>query len=316
MKAVAGRLLRRVAASTGLVDGAIRLSGDRVRILTYHGVSPHTLDPRLFRAQLAFIAARFDCFWVSELPALLDGKLRLTRPPLVITFDDGLLGFATHAAPALADAGLKATLFVVSDLFDEPHMMWNHELRCRLTLAKNAALPPELGIDSPDGAARAAQIVRLVETAKGWSEERRRALLDTLRAACPSPAWEPWMLDRYRLMGRDDVRALPAVVEIGSHSRTHPILSRISDERARDEIFGSRAALEALLGRPVVSFCYPDGDHCERDVALARQAYAVAVGRDEALATSRSNRHDLPRIPAATDMDSFAWRMVRPAGGS
>ena len=53
---------------------------------------------------------------------------------------------------------------------------------------------------------------------------------------------------------------LAAGHEIGSHSRTHPYLSRLSVAGARQEITDSRKQLEDLFGRSIQHFCYPYGD--------------------------------------------------------
>ncbi len=53
---------------------------------------------------------------------------------------------------------------------------------------------------------------------------------------------------------------LAAGHDIGSHTLTHPYLSQIPPERAREEIAASRKKLEDLFGRPVWHFCYPYGD--------------------------------------------------------
>ena len=53
---------------------------------------------------------------------------------------------------------------------------------------------------------------------------------------------------------------LAAGHEIGSHSLSHPFLTRISPDRAREEITASRKKLEDMFGRPVHHFCYPYGD--------------------------------------------------------
>jgi peptidoglycan/xylan/chitin deacetylase (PgdA/CDA1 family) len=305
-----------MAVASGVIDAAIRMTAGRVRIIAYHGVSPFGLDPELFARQLAYVARRFESFWVSELPALFEGRRRPRRPPIVLTFDDGLRSFAQRAVPALRANGLKATVYVVSDLLDGESMLWTHELTCRLLLSPDGALPPGAGPLPAERGARMARVREFVSAVKQWNDVRRTELMAALRAAWPRPAWEPWMRDLYQVMSREELSALPAdIVEVGSHTRTHPILPRLSDERAREEIQGSRPALESILGRPVESFCYPNGDLSPRDLGYVREAYAIAVGGEEGLASGRSDRHALPRISEATDMTTFAWRMVRPYRG-
>ncbi len=63
------------------------------------------------------------------------------------------------------------------------------------------------------------------------------------------------------LMDTDEVRAwLGAGHAIGSHSRTHPWLTRVPVEVAREEVWSSRRILEDRFGVAVEHFCYPYGD--------------------------------------------------------
>jgi len=76
-----------------------------------------------------------------------------------------------------------------------------------------------------------------------------------------------------QLMGWDEARALAAEgMEIGSHSRTHPFLTSLSESEMEREIRGSKDLIEDRLGRPVRFFSYPHGLHdvrCRRLVAGA-----------------------------------------------
>ena len=66
--------------------------------------------------------------------------------------------------------------------------------------------------------------------------------------------------------------------EIGSHSARHEILPQLDDVSLEAEVAGSRRTLEEGLGRPVRSFCYPNGDVDERVArAVAAAGYRCAV---------------------------------------
>ncbi len=82
-----------------------------------------------------------------------------------------------------------------------------------------------------------------------------------------------------RLMDEAQVRDwLAAGNEIGSHTRTHPRLSRISPEQAKEEIFASKKILEDRFGVPIRHFCYPYGDFSPRVRDLVEEAgYVTAV---------------------------------------
>ncbi len=60
--------------------------------------------------------------------------------------------------------------------------------------------------------------------------------------------------------------------EIGSHTRSHPRLTRLGDRELESELRGSREDCEEALGRPCVSIAYPYGDVDGRVAAAARGA--------------------------------------------
>jgi peptidoglycan/xylan/chitin deacetylase (PgdA/CDA1 family) len=63
------------------------------------------------------------------------------------------------------------------------------------------------------------------------------------------------------LMDEAQIREwLAAGHEIGSHTRTHPHLTRLPPEEAREEIVASKKKLEDRFGVAVEHFCYPYGD--------------------------------------------------------
>lgn len=73
-------------------------------------------------------------------------------------------------------------------------------------------------------------------------------------------------------------------VEIGSHTRTHPHLTRLSDEELELELRESRDVLEAELGRPCRFFAYPYGEEdarVRRAVRTAAYEAAFAIQSDE-----------------------------------
>jgi len=77
----------------------------------------------------------------------------------------------------------------------------------------------------------------------------------------------------------DGVRALEkAGMAIGSHTAHHERLADLPDDRAREELAGSRRELERQLGHPVDLLAYPYNSLRRKTVALAREAgYRIAV---------------------------------------
>jgi peptidoglycan/xylan/chitin deacetylase (PgdA/CDA1 family) len=82
-----------------------------------------------------------------------------------------------------------------------------------------------------------------------------------------------------RLMDDAEVREwMAAGHTIGAHTRTHPDLTKIPPDRAREEISGSKKSLEDRFGVAVQHFCYPYGKFSPavRDL-VAEAGYETAV---------------------------------------
>ena len=103
-----------------------------------------------------------------------------------------------------------------------------------------------------------------------------------------------------RLMDEAQVREwLAAGHEIGSHSLTHPWLTRISAVQAREEIAASKRRLEDRFGVPVRHFCYPYGDENEAIGGMVRAAgYVTACTTQSGVNTPAVAPHQLRRFTA------------------
>jgi peptidoglycan/xylan/chitin deacetylase (PgdA/CDA1 family) len=104
--------------------------------------------------------------------------------------------------------------------------------------------------------------------------------------------------ERHALMTAEQVGAWLAYgMEIGSHSRSHPVLPALSRGEAEAEIGDSRAALERSFGVAIEHFAYPFGQLCARTVQLTRRAgYRSAVTMQPGVAGSCDDAHRLPRL--------------------
>jgi peptidoglycan/xylan/chitin deacetylase (PgdA/CDA1 family) len=85
-----------------------------------------------------------------------------------------------------------------------------------------------------------------------------------------------------RMLSADEVRELAeAGWELGAHTMTHPDLSTLDYQACREEIEGSKVALEAIGGVRVQTFAYPFGRYGPAAIAAARDsglAAAVTTG--------------------------------------
>jgi peptidoglycan/xylan/chitin deacetylase (PgdA/CDA1 family) len=65
----------------------------------------------------------------------------------------------------------------------------------------------------------------------------------------------------YSMLRHSDIREMvdSGLIEIGAHTMSHAILSRLSEKERRAEISGSIAAVHELTGRSCRVFAYPNG---------------------------------------------------------
>lgn len=117
------------------------------------------------------------------------------------------------------------------------------------------------------------------------------------------------------LMDEAQVREwLAAGMAIGSHTRTHPWLTRLTAERAREEIAASKRLLEDRFGVEVEHFCYPYGDHnpavCD---LVAGAGYRTASTVEPGVNTAQTPPHALRRFTAryASRNLKAVWQRLR-----
>jgi peptidoglycan/xylan/chitin deacetylase (PgdA/CDA1 family) len=95
-------------------------------------------------------------------------------------------------------------------------------------------------------------------------------------------------------------------VDLGAHTVTHPILSRVQEKAdLRREIEGSKERIEEQTGLSVLHFCYPNGkwqDFDTRVVEMVRHArFETAVTTEPGLNFQGADPLRLLRIGVTPD---------------
>lgn len=306
------RFVHRVAHATGSsTRRAIRAAC--MRIVMFHGVGDRSFSTEDFERVLRYLAKHFEIVSLAEIERRTHSRLRLQGRELALTFDDGLRNNATVAYPLLREMELPATFFLCPGLIDSGRWLWNHEARARLESLADAALPAlreSLGMEAPPRGSNAVEAV--VEAMKALGPAERERAEEAVRRATPGFQPQPVHRRHYDLMSWEEVRGLdPALIGIGSHTFTHPILTTLDDEGLDHEIRGSRQRLERILGREVAHFCYPNGAEDPRVRAVVADAYEVAVTTRPGTIGVGADVHRLPRIAVSDTPATMAWRLTR-----
>lgn len=277
----------------------------RLSILIFHRVfaEPDALwatepDARVFETQMRWVRDWFNVLPLHDaLRRLRDGTLPARA--MSVTFDDGYADNESVAAPILARLGLSATFFVSTGYLDGS-CMWNDRIAEALRRFSAEVLDlRDLGLrryDVGTPAQRRQALVQLILDAKHVDAARRHALVGDIVARTGAP--EP----RALMMSPAQVRHLRELgMDVGAHTVTHPILTRVSIDAARAEIADSRRHLEQVLQAPVTLFAYPNGhphhDYAAEHVALVREAgFEAAVTTAPGVCSVDSDPFQLPRF--------------------
>ena len=302
----------------------------RLLILVYHRV--HEADraqlnflsetlavsPARFDAQMAYLSRHYRVMPLAEALRSLEEAPTSAKDSVVITFDDGYRDNLTDALPALARYGLPATIFVATDHIGTGTLTWFDRLVPLLDALDLAALrgcAASLLSTEIDGlierylagsvAERKVAVNLLSEALKRLSEQRKRELLAAFAAS------ERVSLARDRHGGDGQARLMldwaemramtRARIDFGSHTCSHPIMTRIPPGDLAHEVADSKRAIEAELGVPCVFFAYPNGraEDCPERIGefLADQGYAAACANVHGFNDAATDRMMLRRLP-------------------
>jgi peptidoglycan/xylan/chitin deacetylase (PgdA/CDA1 family) len=315
-------------------------------VLLYHRVATPAVDPWRLSVSPAHFAEHMAVLKREAKPMQLRAlrtALRTGKTPrdgVVVTFDDGYADNLLAARPILDRHDVPATVFVTSGALGTQGFWWDRLARLLLCPGK---LPKKLSL-SVAGKTHEVKIGRDAEwdaaaaaAHPGWepwgdehptarhrayrtfydalfplaAEEREKALAGLPKA--PDGAGDrPLSIAELRTLAENDL------IEIGCHTRTHPVLAKLSGEAQRDEIRLARRDLGAIIGSPLTSFAYPFGrreDYDAGTVTMVREAgFSCACSNFAGPVAGGTDPFQLPRFQVRDwDGDGFAaalraWR--------
>ena len=216
-------------------------------------------------------------FRFASLAQVIAGRDDAKKPLLALTFDDGFDLIASGVADVLELYGATATTFVITSCIDNEALMWRNKLSVIRALvdesvyvARYNELMRERGYP-PVARGRMLQAASLA-----WPAGEKDELADALWASCDLPpvatvlaeyrpyfTWEG--LERWLERGHD----------VGLHTATHPMCSRLDAAGIHAEIVEPAQLLRRRLGLESVPFSYPFGRRLPE--AVERELYEQGV---------------------------------------
>ncbi|HEY5725233.1 MAG TPA: polysaccharide deacetylase family protein [Methylomirabilota bacterium] len=290
------------------------------QILTYHRVNDDAdpffsaLPTGVFEQQMTHVARTYRILPLTELVEQLR-RGGLPRNALAITFDDGYRDNLTHAAPILARLGLPATIFLATGFIGTAEVPWFDRLAQGFKKSRHDRLHTPWGeeLDLSAEPARLRAMARTLDRFKRLPDEERRRDLDAILGALEVTEQRCF---KNLMLSWDDVHALSGLGwHVGAHTVNHPILSRVSPQRAWTEILGARTMIESACGASPRAFAYPNGgaeDYTETVKQLVREAgFTCAVTTRFGLNTPTTNPWELRRGgPWEHHLPTFALKLA------
>jgi glycosyltransferase involved in cell wall biosynthesis/peptidoglycan/xylan/chitin deacetylase (PgdA/CDA1 family)/SAM-dependent methyltransferase len=323
-------------------------------VLMYHRVADGCADPwslcvspQRFAQQLEVLRRYTHPMQLQELvKAASSGNI--PSAGVVVTFDDGYADNLHNAKPLLERYDIPATVFVTTGYFQDRGEFWWDELE--RILLQPGTLPGvlrliingtvhqwELGEASYYGeerwwrdrswkapkdppTSRHSIYVSLWRLLKLLPHSERRNLLNKLLAWARA---ESQVRPTHRALSLQEIVDLAQgkLIEVGSHTVTHPVLAMLPLDLQRDEIQQSKASLENILERSVTSFAYPYGARCnytDETVATVRGAgFTCACSTLTGFVNRGVDRFQLPRVQVEDwEGQEFSRRLFLWFGGS
>lgn len=288
------------------------------RVVMYHRFGSCNARSKLnieqLEEQVRFLRHHFKILSLGSIVARLQAGIPPEPYSMAVTVDDAYADFGELAYPVFRRHGIPVMLYVVSEFAGGHIWLWWDAIRYLLMNACQGKYRIRVAnrlvaVSLADTVSRETAWHTLADIGLILAPEERDQYILDLQASFSVPL-PVSPVREFAALDWGELRALdPELVEIGAHTRTHPILSRCSTERITEEVAGSKKAIEAQLGREIRAFCYPNGqwpDVDERCLAAVREAgYDSAVMACGTMVHKDSNLYALERMGMPGERGEF-----------
>lgn len=264
--------LAKALSVTGILGVLRRHSSSTLLALNYHRIRENDNDSSMFDDGVFLPnVAQFEDHlrWLKENTTVLSEErlLEILATGLspkgvssLITFDDGYVDNFTLAGPVLRRHGLTATFFIPTDLVASRRLGWWDIISYLIKSSRRGSIEI-MGnrYDLPSQAREA--IRRCLGSVKNNEFDSADGFVADLSKECGVDTPDV-SVQSEQLMTWDHVRELSASGHsIGSHTKSHKILSGMTSDEQRSELEDSKRILEGEIGKEVKSISWPVGGY-------------------------------------------------------
>lgn len=276
-----------------LLEGASLRNDHLLRVLTYHRVDRSDADamlapglisatPETFEEQLVYLKSNYHLVSVADLLAAYENRRKLHSRSVMVTFDDAYRNFAEHAWPILKRHQVPVTLFVPTAYPDHPErtFWWDrlHQAVAKIE-GQEVILTPVGSLPAATAGQRANTYRLLRDYVKTLPHKTAMAWVEDFCNQLKLPSVENPVLswDALRQLAQEGVT-------LGAHTRSHPLLNRITLPEVEAEVQGSLEDLQREIGVVAPIFSYPSGGFDEQVIQVMKASgIALAFTTDNGI---------------------------------
>lgn len=249
---------------------------DNLVILAYHRIydigneDSFPFDPELisatpleFEIQMQHIKKHFNPVTLLDVINHHKGIKKLPTRPVVITFDDGHSDNYTNAFPILRSLNMPATIFLSTKYIGSKEIFWFDWVAHAIYKTKVDSLSLNkndfcINIDK-SVLSRRLSTKRTLRYLMTLENDIRILCLDEIKEQLKIRTSEEDLMKSLPLNWNQVSEMSNNDIEFGSHTVTHPILSKLNNHDIAFEIKQSKFEIESHINQSVDTIAYPVG---------------------------------------------------------
>ena len=252
-----------------------------LRILAYHRVAELrdtpavdlrnvSATPEGFAQQMEHLARFYRVVSMPEVLEAVEKGRPLPKRAVLITFDDAYADFVEIAWPILKQFRFPATMFVPTAYANQPEraFWWDRLYQAFAAATRTdinvAPFGRRLALLPPDQKRRTLRALQDHVTTIPHCKAQR--LVDSVCSelgVSRAQGGSVLTWNQLRELAREGLT-------LGSHTRTHPIMTQATVEQIRQEVQSSQEDLQREIGACLPIFCYPNGNHNDTVTSVLR----------------------------------------------
>lgn len=247
------------------------------------------VDKKAFEQKLLWFKSKFNLISADQIREVLNGGTNIHNA-CMLSVDDGWRSTYDVIFPIMKKHNVPFTIFVSPTVTETGMNFWTHTFQfCEASELKNIMI--RRGYFHKDVIKYPVELI-FKEISIGQVYD----VLNEYLSKHPEIEIPRGFINREELLEMHN----SGLVEIGAHTKTHPILRNESNEACSREIKQSVEKLSEILDYKVHTFAYPNGleglDFSEREMKIAEEAgIDLAFSVNPGVITHNTNPLSIPR---------------------